>query len=87
MPRPRTSAEGFPCDPANCFDSRHLDGSLYKVYSVMKGFARAGPMQLYGKDSTRSLLFTASIKPRLCNAVCLSKNQTYLLVHRLEALG
>jgi hypothetical protein len=87
MPRPRTTVKGFPCAPRECYDSRHLDGSLYKVYSVMKGFARAGRTSLYGKDSTRPLLFTASIKPRLCNAVCISKNQTYLLVKKLAELG
>lgn len=90
MPRQRTHGKGFACDPADCFDSRHLHGSLYKVYSVMKGFAVAGRTATYGKDkdsTPRPLLFTASIKPRLCNAVCMSKNQTYSIVSRLDRLG
>ena len=87
MPRQRTPAKGFPCEPDDCFDSRHLDGSLYKVYSVMKGFARAGRTSRHGRNSDEPLLFTAAVKPTLCNAVCLSKNQTYAVRDKLAELG
>jgi len=87
MPKRPTAKNGFPCDPAKCFASRHLDGSEFKVYSVMLGFAHAGRNSLHGKDSKARLLFNASIKPTLCNAVNLSKNQTYLVRDKLAEKG
>jgi hypothetical protein len=83
MPKKRTSAKGFPVDPANCYDSRHLDGSRYKIYSVMKGFAVAGRTMLHGRDSKAPLYFTAAIH-KLCNAVCMSRNQVDLILKDLE---
>jgi hypothetical protein len=87
MPRHRTTAKGFPVDPKDCRAVRHLPGPEFKVYDIMMAFAVAGRTSHEGRDSTGPLLFTAAIKPTLCNALALSVNQTYLMRNRLEELG
>jgi hypothetical protein len=87
MPPKHPTANGFPVKPEDCYASRHLKGNEYMVYDVMLGFAIAGRTSLHGRDSTEPLYFTASIKPKLCNAIAMSKNQTYKLKDRLVELG
>jgi hypothetical protein len=87
MPRPRTTAKGFPVAPEDCRAVRHLPGPEFKVYDQMVAYAYAGRKSREGKEATGPLLFTAAFKPTLCNALALSVNQTYAMRDRLEKLG
>jgi hypothetical protein len=86
-PKHPTAKTGFPVKPEDCYETRHLTGPEYKVYDVMMGFARYGRTRREGKDGTGPLLFNASLKPTLCNALAMSTNQTVLMKNRLLELG
>ena len=88
MPAKRpTGKTGIAIDPEKCREVRHLTGPEYKVYDTMLGFAIYGRRCREGKDGTGPLLFNASLKPTLCNALAMSINQTVLMKNRLLELG
>lgn len=72
MPKRSPAKTGFPRDPENCFESRHLTATQFKVYNVMRACAWSWRKKREGNDATGPLIFTASIKPWLCNAVPMS---------------
>jgi hypothetical protein len=78
MPKPRTTAKGFPCDPADCYVSRHLDGPDFKIHSVMCAAAPSNK----GKRT-----FYAPVRPWLCNAVNQAPSTVDATLDRLEAGG
>jgi hypothetical protein len=61
-----TRPRGFPCRPDDCFENRHMTAPQYVTYSVMKAFAVAGRKSRGGQGP---ILFYASVKPTLCNAL------------------
>ncbi len=77
--RKPTAKTGIPIDPEKCRAVRHLKGNEYIVYDTMLGFAIYGRTTREGKDGTGPLLFNASLKPTLCNALAMSINQTVLM--------
>ena len=88
MPANRPTAKtGIPVKSEDCFSNRHLSGPEYKVYDVMMAFAVAGRVSREGKDGTGPLLFSASFKPTLVNALAQSVNQTMRMKDRLVELG
>jgi hypothetical protein len=87
MPKRPTDKKGFPRKPEDCFASRHLSASDYKVYDVMVACARAGRISREGRNSTGKLIFNASVRPWLCNAVPISDSHAREILERLEHQG
>jgi hypothetical protein len=87
MPKHPTVKKGIPVNPEDCYSNRHLSGPEYKVYDVMMAFAVRGRVSREGKDGTGPLLFSASFKPTLVNALAQSVNQTMRMKDRLVEMG
>ncbi len=87
MPKRPTDKKGFPRKPEDCFASRHLSASDFKVYNVIVACAVAGREDREGKGSTGKLIFNASIRPWLCNAVPVSDSYAREILSRLEEQG
>jgi hypothetical protein len=78
MPNKRGLTKGFPCKPEDCYESRHLEASDYKIYDLM---CAAAPL----KDGKR--IFYASVEGWLCNAANQSRSAVDRTLDRLEAAG
>jgi hypothetical protein len=76
--RSKPTAKGFPCEPADCHESRHLEGPDYKIWDVM---CAAAPR----KNGERT--FYASVEPWLCNAANQSPSAVTATLARLERTG
>jgi hypothetical protein len=87
MPKRPTAKIGFPRDPDTCFASRHLSATHYKVYDVIVACAFSKRREREGNDATGPLIFNASIKPWLCNAVPVSQNYAHIVIDQLLTLG
>jgi hypothetical protein len=86
MPK-QTTAKGFPRDPADCYESRHLTSSQFKVYHVVRNCAWSWRRKKEGDSATGPLIFNASVLPWLCNAVPMSKNFVRKMIGQLVKLG
>jgi hypothetical protein len=87
MPKRPTDKTGFPRDPKDCFESRHLTPAQFKVYHVMRACAHSWRKRREGAKATGPLVFNASVAPWLCNAVPIGRTQAFQLLEDLEALG
>jgi hypothetical protein len=87
MPKRSANPTGFPRDPDTCFASRHLSATHYKVFSVIVACAYSKRREREGNDATGPLIFNASIKPWLCNAVPVSQNYAHIVIDQLLTLG
>lgn len=79
MPNKPTAKRGFPCKPEDCYASRHLEPNLFKMYDLMRAFAKAGQKSRGHKQ----LVCTASVRPTLCNAYPCAESTAHKLIEEL----
>jgi hypothetical protein len=84
MPNKHSAKKGFPCKPGDCkWVSRHLEPHLFKMYSIMMGFAEKGRKSRGGE----TLMCTASVRPTLANAFNCSVNNAEAHIATLVERG
>ena len=81
MPDNKPTAKGFPCNPEDCYVSRHLDGPDFKVHSVMLA------VRISAEKNGKEPVCSAPVQPWICNAVNQSRSAVDASISRLEKAG